>query len=274
MENPYIPSVLVNQDLERMKFAQNLKANPGVYSAHVADRVNEISNEVYNRKRSAFQKAHIDLARYMDMDHNANLYKTRSADVDRLSDSLIGHNHRIVQDIARDKDISKRQFEINEWYNYNKLETLFFLQIFFIAALCMAIIVFLQKNGTITNTLAALVTGVLFAIVGGVGVYRYYYTRRIRDPRLWHRRYFGASAKAPPAPAKCSKDGELEFDLNTIIPKSVTQCAEDAVNRFGNWQDNLEKEMMAFQEKGDTPSRISGIGSSLGGLVCENLNQG
>lgn len=272
-DNVYAPIANMYQDLERMKFAQDLRKNPGDYSSYVNTRVDQMTDEIFNRKRVAFQKAQIDLGRYMDMDHNANFYKARSADVDQLTDKIGANNKRIEAELIHDKDLSKRQFEINEWSNYNKLETLFFLQVFFLASLCMAIIIYLQKTSMIAGGMAALLTSALVGIVAIVGIYRYYYTNRTRDTRLWHRRVFG-SAKAASPPAKCNPDGTLEFDLNSIIPKAVTQCADDAAGRFESWQKSLQGEMASFQETGATPTRLSGSGQSLSGLVCGNLNQG
>ena len=268
--NPYIPSTQVYQDLERLKFSQNLRQNPADYSAYVNQRVDDMTNEVFNRKRAAFQKAQIDLGRYMDMDHNANFYKARSGDVDRMSDIIGANNKNIKDSLERDRDISKRQFEINEWYNYNKLETLFFLQVFFISSLCMAIVIFLHKNGTLTNALSALLTGMILFIVAGLGLYRYFYTTRTRDHRLWHRRYFG-TAKAPKPAKLCSNGGEIDMDINSIIPKDVTECADQAVQRYSNWQDSLEKEMLAYQETGTTPNGINGQ-KGIGGLICDIMS--
>jgi hypothetical protein len=256
VSNPFISSSLMNQDLERLQFARNLRKNPADYAKYVTTRTDQLTDEILSNKRTAFQKAQIDLGRYMNMDHNAAFYKTRAADVNRLSQTIDANNSRVEQGLRRDKDISKRQFEINEWYNYNKLETLFFLQVFFISALSMAIIIFLQKNATITNALAALLTGLLFLIVLGIALYRYYYTRSVRDNRLWHRRYFG-SATPPPKPAACSKDGTIELDINTIIPKAFTQCADEGTKRFSQWQNNLEKEMEDYMETGQVPGAAS-----------------
>ena len=257
--NPFIPMTEITQELERLKFAQDLRKNPSDYAAYVNQRVDEMSDEVFARKRAAFQKAQIDLGRYMDMDHNANFYKSRNADVDRLTTSIEENNNRLVQAVAADKDITKRQFEINEWYNYNKLETLFFLQLFFIAALSGAIIVYLEKNGIITSTLAGMLYAILAIIAGGTGLYRYYYTARTRDPRLWHRRNFG-KATPPKKAVQCDKDGNVVFDVNSVIPKAVTQCADDATRRYEKWQENLQKEMMNYQTSGGaTPPGSSSI---------------
>lgn len=266
--NMYAPMAAVFQDLERLKFTQDLRQNPAEYASYVNTRINTLTDEIYNQKRVAFQKAHIDLSRYMDMDHNANLYKIRSADVDRLTSSITENNERIAQTLARDKDLTRRQFEINEWFNYNKLETLFFLQLFFIAVLSMAIVVFLQKNATITNALAGLLTLIILVVVLGVGIYRYFYTTRTRDPRLWHRRYFN-TAKPPRAAVQCDRGGNIDVDVNALIPKEVTQCVDDAAQRFNSWQDALKQEIVAYQTTGATPSRI--LGDKLGGPLCKNL---
>jgi hypothetical protein len=257
--NPYIPMTQTFQELERLKFAQNLRKNPSDYAAYVNTRVDEMSDEVFEQKRAAFQKAQIDLGRYMDMDHNANFYKTRSADVDRLVSSIEENNKKLLQNVKYDKDITRRQFEINEWHNYNKLETLFFLQVFFIASLTGAIIVFLEKNGMITNTLASLLYIILAVIAIGVGAGRYFYTQRTRDTRLWHRRRFPEAAAAKPAP-RCDKDGNIKFDVNDIIPKAATECADDAGRRFNKWQENLQQEILNYQSSGGaTPAGSASI---------------
>jgi hypothetical protein len=269
--NPYIPIVSVYEDLERLQFSKNLRSDPQQYSAYVQERVQTLTDEVFNRKRAAFQKAHIDLARYMDMDHNANFYKARSGDVDRLTDGIGANNERIKQTLARDKDVSRRQFEINEWYNYNKLETLFFLQVFFIVSLLMAIIIFLQKNGTLTGSMSGLLTTLLFLVVAGLGVYRYYYTRRIRDTRLWHRRYFERTTPPPPPP-RCSPDGQVNLDINDVLPKEVTECADQAVGNFNKWSEKLQNSITDYQTAGTPPKSIFGEGESATGLICDQLN--
>jgi hypothetical protein len=129
--NPAMDAALSAQELERFQFVKNLREQTPAYLEYVEDRVTDISEEVAARKRAAFQKAQTDLGRYMDMEHNANFYKIRSGDVDRLTKVMEENNNKFAQSRAFDKDITKRQFEINEWYNYNKLETLFFPPGFF-----------------------------------------------------------------------------------------------------------------------------------------------
>ena len=245
--NIYAPVASMYQDLERMKFSQDLRQNPADYSAYVSTRVDQLSKEIFDKKRVAFQKAQIDLGRYMDMDHNANFYKSRSDDVNNLTSQISSNNERIKNGLLRDKDVTKRQFEINEWSNYNKLETLFFLQVFFISSLAMAILIYFHKTGVLNNALAGLLTGLLLTVVVIIGVYRYYYTRRTRDTRLWHRRTF-AKEEPVKAPLRCDKDGNIQFDAEELIPKEVRDCASDISQRFESWESNLETQMASFQE--------------------------
>lgn len=264
--NPYIAKALEAQDLERMKFAQNLKKNPEDYKKYVQSRIDSLTSEVFNRKRTAFQKAHIDLSRYMDMDHNANFYKTRSSDVDRLTNDIAVNNQRILQELERDKDISKRQFEINEWYNYNKLETLFFLQLFFISTLSMVVIIYYQKTGTINSQIAAILTAIVCGVVIVTGLYRWKYTKETRDPRLWHRRDFGSISPVQEKD-KCGTDLNYTFDLNKLLPKAVTQCADqiaiDGKAKFNKWQDDLTSEISSYQQGTDKPKS-----HQLGKTIC------
>jgi hypothetical protein len=255
---------MLGQDLERLKFASDLRENPEQYKAYVDQRVDALTGEVFNRKRAAFQKAQIDIGRYMDMDHNVNYYKMRNGDIQRLTTSMEANNRAVKDKLETDLELSKRQFEINEWQNHNKLETLFFLQVFFIASLAMAIIIFLQKNAAITTSMASLLTALLLGIVVVIGVYRYYYTRRTRDNRLWHRRYFG-TAKAPSNCSSC-KNNQLSVDLNCAlgVSKDATACAEEKAYQFGRWQRDLQKEMLAYQEAGTDPAAIINANNELG----------
>jgi hypothetical protein len=259
-----IRQVLTDQDLERLKFSQVLKTNPGDYASYVQERVDEITDDVMNQKVSAFRKADIDLARYMDMEHNANYYKIRNSDVDRLTSAIKTSNEGVVNQKAFDKDITKRQFEINEWQNYNKLETLFFLQVFFIAILAAAIIGYLQKNLFITSSFASLLLAILVIGVSAIGIYRYMYTNGggARDSHLWHRRYFREPGDGATPPVKCDASGNVVVDANRILPgvTAVAQCADNATQRLSQFSDQISDEMLKYQTQGAVS------GSLLGGL--------
>jgi len=261
-ENPFIPSVLAQQDLAELQYSGDLRRNQAGYNSFKNERINTLTSDVFNRKRVAYQKADIDLKRYMDMDHNAALTAIRTEDATNLATKIQGHNDGLKNSMDQDVDLSRRQFEMNEWANYNKLETLFFLQILFISSLSLGVILFLYKNNTLTNTIASLLVAVIGVVVVASLVYRYYFTSKLRDGRLWHRRKFEEDVEAGSQnPKVCYNasgvpldgDGSLTIDLNAIIPKPLTQCADSRYLKFKDWQNNLKAEMQNFQTVGSAP---------------------
>jgi hypothetical protein len=188
--NPWIPLTQQFQEIEKIRFSYDLRKNPDDFNKYVSERVDRISKETLDKKRASFQKAHTDMGRYMDMDHNAGYYKSRNKDLLNIQTQLLNQSRAAVSGMRHDKDLTRRQTEINEWYFNDKLETLFFLQIFFITMLASAIVLYLQKNGFISAPFAAFLTAILLAIVIGTGLYRHQYTSETRDSRFWHRRNF------------------------------------------------------------------------------------
>lgn len=275
MSTNYIQDVLTYQDLEKVSFSNDLKENPADYSQFVNDRVNAIVDESFNYKRAAFEKAHTDLARYMDMEHNAHNFDVRNRDVLEMQKQMRDTNERMLNSSTANLDNSKRQFEINEYYYYNKLETLFFLQLFFIAVLVMALVVYGQKKGVLTTQLAGYLTLLVLAIVIATGVYRYYYTKNTRDTRLWHRRKFDEPAGPAQMPtlAKCDADGNVVVDVNAVIPSGVTRCAasvtEEAKLKAKEINQKLQDSVLAYQQTGQADALLSLTAGGSGDLLAQ-----
>jgi hypothetical protein len=260
MSSNYISDVLVAQDLEKLNYSLEIAENPSEYNALKETRIATLLNEVGDRKRTAYQKADIDMKRYMDMEHNANYYQLRNSDVQNLQTTMEQHNRQVVNAAAFDRDISKRQFEINEFYYYKKLDMLFYLQLVFIAVLLGAVLVYMQKVGIITTQFATLLTILLIASVIITGISRYYYNRRIRDHRLWHKRYFDKELPTGlESPLTCH-NGEVAFDVDKILPSGTSQCAASigtqVDSKFTQWNNDLQNEISAYQSQGAPPEGI------------------
>lgn len=230
--NPWLGITQEFQEIEKIRFNEDLRKNPDDYNRYVSERIDRITEETMDKKRAAFQKAHTDMGRYMDMDHNANHYKIRNSDLLGLQEQMVQRSRAVKSGIKHDKDLTRRQVEINEWYFGDKLETLFFLQLFFIVLLAEAIVLYLQKNNFITMPFAAFLSFILFGIVTGVGLYRWRYTSDVRDSRFWNKRNFREKEIYVPTkkPDECGKP--VNF-----FPKELTDCAakaekaaEDAAN--------------------------------------------
>jgi len=278
--NPAIAAVVQDQQLERLNFASGLRQDPAGYSAYQQQRIGQIVSDITGRKQSAFQKAQIDLGRYMDMHHNVNFYKTRSSDVDTITGAMLQNNNNLMGNIIHDKDLSKRQFEINEWYNYNKLETLFYLQLVFMCSMAASIVMYLTKRGTVSTGVAVIIYSLLALTVLVVGAYRYFFTNDTRDVKLWHRRYFASTPPAPKPAKECESDLNKEYcdELNDAFAESdkISSCAGNIYSNADGDLNQANKSAMnevAMIQKGTNPldqvsSLLSSEANSLGNTVC------
>jgi len=222
--NPWIPLTQSFQEIEKIRFSYDLRKNPDDFNRYVSERIDRITKETMEKKRAAFQKAHTDMGRYFDMDHNAGYYKMRNRDLINLQDQIYERSKTAVSSLKHDRDLTRRQTEINEWYFEDKLETLFFLQMFFIVLLAMAIIMYLFKNNFITAPFATYLTVILFLIVVGTGLYRNRYTTDFRDARFWSKRNFREKeiyVPMNPKPPSC------DCSMPTV-PAGVKDCAAKA----------------------------------------------
>ena len=219
--NPWIGLTQEFQEIEKIRFSYDLRKNPDDYNRYVSERIDRITEETLDKKRAAFQKAHTDMGRYMDMDHNANFYKIRNNDLVGLQDQMVEKSRSVSSGLKHDKDLTRRQVEINEWYFNDKMETLFFLQLFFIILLAVAIVLYLQKNNYITMPL---LTFILFGVVVVTGLYRWRYTKDFRDGRFWNKRNFREKELYVPKPV-AETCGPTDF-----FPKELSDCARKALN--------------------------------------------
>lgn len=86
--------------------------------------------------------------------------------------------------------LASRQNEINDWSNFNKLDTLYIMQILFVSLSLVGILAFLLANGSINQTLFAFLC-YLIAIIGVLMLlFRWRYTNVARDGRYWHKARF------------------------------------------------------------------------------------
>jgi len=228
--DPYIPLTQTFQEMEKIQFSYDLRKNPDDFNRYVSERTDRIAKETMDKKRASFQKAHTDLGRYMDMDHNAGYYNNRNNDLLYVQSKLVEQSRAAVSGMKHDKDLTRRQTEINEWYFNDKLETLFFLQIFFITMLGSAIVLYFQKNAMISAPFAAFLMAILLAIVIGTGLYRNQYTANTRDARFWHRRNFYDKKLYIPTKQQSSASDCSCDNGSKLVPGPLSQCAQKALD--------------------------------------------
>jgi hypothetical protein len=91
-------------------------------------------------------------------------------------------------------DVKKRQYEINEWTVSNKRDTLFVLQLLFVALCLGGVLTGLYKGSMIGGGLYGMLSTIIIIIVVFTIVRRTQYTNFTRDNRYWNRMRFD---KAP-----------------------------------------------------------------------------
>jgi hypothetical protein len=189
-----------------------LQSDPAKYAAYVQEKSERIMSEVVDSKRSAFVKTAGDMARMMDMDHNSLVALNRTNDLMSMQDYVLREQESETSAIRSNKDNTRRQVEINNWYYENKRESLFVLQLILLVMLTITIILvaaayeWIGKDGADYLMLFVLIVGL------GTWLYRWYYTTYIRDARYWSRRNFPQDGKiAPPSGQICiGSDGDTQ----------------------------------------------------------------
>ena len=141
-----------------------------------------------NITSAAYYLARTDDLRSMTQDIDTIAVKQLQAT--DINDSLVG-----------------RQNEINEWSNFNKLDTLYFMQVLFICLTFISCMLLLKTKGFISAYLFILLTTLsgivaLFALVSRVR-----YTSTIRDSRYWHKSRFPKQSNPfPNVPSVCPQN--------------------------------------------------------------------
>ena len=203
------------QDIEKIQFLQTLQADPVKYAAYVSDKKSRIISETVDTKRASFMKVSDDMARTMDMDHNslASLYRTN--DLSLTQDHIIDEQKSQFKSRKYNEDLTRRQVEINNWYYEDKRETLFLLQIALLVMLSLVIVMGVSSFGWITRDATNFLLVFIMSIGSLTWIYRWYYTRWVRDPAFWSKRKFADDANKP-APMSVCIGAEVVVPIHAI----------------------------------------------------------
>ena len=178
------------QDIEKMQFLKAMQSDPAKYSAYVNEKSQRIMNETIDAKRASFVKVTSDMGRMMDMDHNSLAAMKRTQELIEAEQAIIEEQKKQTTVRTYNKDLTRRQVEINNWYYENKRETLFVLQLILLVVLTVVIVLYLTHSGWITQDAADYLMWYVVIVGAGTWMYRWYYTTYIRDARYWSSRKF------------------------------------------------------------------------------------
>jgi hypothetical protein len=176
-----------------------------------ADQRGSLMNTVMQEHSDTAAENIGDLSRSQDSLNNVMYYYARNNDVNNIQSAILDRAKTEAQGAARDSQLSKRQFEINEWTASNKAETLFMMQLLLIAVTFTIFILFLNRMGIIPTSVFSLITALVFIAFILTFVIRYQYTTYLRNGRYWNRKNYG-NMSAINAPAACpSPDSTNSF---------------------------------------------------------------
>ncbi len=190
------------QDIEKVQFLQTLQADPSQYSQYVQGKTSQIISEVSGSKDAAFIKASGDMARLMDMDNNSHATFLRTGQLAASQDHIYMEQGRVIGNKKVNEDLTRRQVEINDWYYENKRETLFVLQLILLTALTVVVLLAAKSYGFIGQEGSDYLLVFIITVALGTWVYRWYYTKYVRDRRYWNNRTFEAG-EVPELAPKC-----------------------------------------------------------------------
>jgi hypothetical protein len=195
-----IQDTLRLQDIELANAMTSLRNNPAQLSQFISQQKGALYNTVTKEHSDNFEKVYGDLVRSGDTVKNIAYYHVRNKDLDNTQQSVFSNARAAADAATYDSQIAKRQFEINEWTAGNKRDTLFFMQLLFIALTITAPLLYLTRAGVVPMSVFSTISFLILVALVLTFVVRYQYTDRSRDLRFWNRRRFAQYGGPPTAP--------------------------------------------------------------------------
>lgn len=176
-------------DLELQSYLAGL--NKDQTAALIAANIDTIKTQVSAVKATNFTNANQQLVTADNGITSAAYYLLRTQDLQQLATDVNNVTTKQATEISINKELANRQYEINEWSNSNKMDTLYFLQVLFISLTLSGVLLFLMKNGLLPSYLFGLFSFliVVFAII--VLLWRWRFTAVKRDGTYWNKQRWG-----------------------------------------------------------------------------------
>jgi hypothetical protein len=190
---PTLASVILDtqalSDLELQSYLASL--DPNQAHALATANINTVRDQVSAVKATNFTNANQQLIAADNSITAAAYYLLRTQDLQQLATDVNDVTTKQATEISINKELANRQYEINEWSNSNKMDTLYFLQVLFISLTLSGVLLFLMKNGLLPSYLFGLFSFliVVFAII--VLLLRWRFTAVKRDGTYWNKQRWG-----------------------------------------------------------------------------------
>lgn len=204
-------------DLELSAFL-NSGLNDAEKGSYVGGNTAETLDRVKAMKEDKFKYLMTDLTGADNNITSTAFYVTRTQDLITMSNDIdeVAKKQLTTSDI--NAGVIKRQQEINEWSNSNKLDTLFFLQVLFICLTMICVAVFLRSLGFISLTLQVFLMVLIAAFAVFVLISRARFTSAVRDSRYWDKRRFSKQLPLTGVTTSCPSDTSVPDSAAGMVP--------------------------------------------------------
>jgi hypothetical protein len=159
--------------------------------------LNNIVNTAVNEKETIMTDIFNNLESSSNAYKNGAFYKQRNDELAELQDAVVARTNAEKDAYDQDAHNAKRQFQVNEWSAYNKLDTLFITQLLFISLVFLAPLVYLKTRFLIPSNVFYGILLIIVLIFIFTLVWRVQYTDKSRSNLFWHRRRFGEYSQIP-----------------------------------------------------------------------------
>ena len=251
--NQFIEQSNQAQAIELSNALQQLNNNPEQLSKFLEDSKSGFLNEVATQKENTIQKIYGDMKKSSSMNNTMLGYHLRNQQLLKAEDTIYQDKRKDAQQALYDKSNNARQFEINQWEIGNRLDTLFVFQQIFIVIATIIILRFFNIKGFIPKSIYYTIIGILIVIVILSVIYRYRYTRVLRNQRYWNRRVFPGYNIQPSSSEKCN--GGIMSGLENIYDSTksgISTMYSDASSAVSNVTSAAESAMNTFNEEYST----------------------
>ena len=178
------------QDAELTTAISQMQSNPAALNTYLQRARERLYNTVTQQKDDTFQKVYGDLERASTTERAVYHYYKRNSDLNTLQKNVFDSQKSSADAVIHDRDLAKRQYEINQWTSSNKKETLFIYSQIFIVLCTFVILGYLWMKGILGTSVIMILGTIVLLIVIFTIVNRSQYTDSVRDKRFWNRRLF------------------------------------------------------------------------------------
>jgi hypothetical protein len=219
------------QDIEMSRALSELKQNPQALQAYLQQAQAKLFTDITAAKDETIQKVYGDLQRASDTANAIYYYYKRNTDLDKLQAQVYDSQKGAADAVIHDKDLAKRQYEINQWSSSNKMDSLFVYSQLFIILCTVSLLVFVGYNGILPPMAIAVISLIVIIIFIFTIVNRSQYTNFLRDGRFWNRRKFPVY-NAVPTPNICDANiaSSVESGITAAQAKSKAFLAGAATS--------------------------------------------